>query len=118
MVRVGGRGVVLERLVVRDVVILVAVLAGAGAERGGQFDADRGNRVADALVGGVRARGAGPRALNWFGANVEVGCPAPEYGVDGREAAWNQTQDRPWALSRSPTFWPDSATASRVEQSS
>ena len=48
VMRVGGRGVVLERLVVRDVVILVAPLAGA-AERG----AHRVNRVAQRLVGGV-----------------------------------------------------------------
>ena len=36
VVRVGGRGVVLERLVVRDVVVLEAVLAGAGGQRAGQ----------------------------------------------------------------------------------
>ena len=40
------------------------------------------------------------------------------YGVDGRKPPWNQPQVRPSALSRSPMFWPDIATASRVEQSS
>ena len=42
VVRVGGRGVVLERLVVRDVVVLVPVLTGPGAERRRQLSADRG----------------------------------------------------------------------------
>ena len=49
VVRVRRRRVVVERLVVRDVVVLVAVLTGAA-----QCDADRRHGVADALVRRVR----------------------------------------------------------------
>src|SRR6516162_3712155 len=52
VVWVGRRDVVLEWLVVRDVVVLPAVLAGARGERAGQPRADGGDGVADPLVGG------------------------------------------------------------------
>src|ERR1700748_1637687 len=65
--------------------------------------------------------------LNSSGMNVDVGWPAwPISGaaaavakdVVGAKPPWNQPQERPRWLSRSPMFWPFSATASRVEQSS
>src|SRR5262249_7297922 len=55
VVRVGGRGVVLERLVVGDVIVLVAVVTGAADAR-----ADWGDGVAQGLV---RCGGRGELAL-------------------------------------------------------
>jgi hypothetical protein len=56
VVRVGRRGVVLERLVVRNVVVLVAVVGRARSDAAGAADgrADRVDGVAQALVAGRR----------------------------------------------------------------
>ena len=123
MVRVGGRGVVLERLVVGDVVVLVAEVAGVPP----RADADRVDGVAQRLVGCVRRHDlAGEdaaelvrreRAGRLDGAAV-TRPSAVANEVVGRKPPWNQPQERPAALSSSPMFWPFSATASRVEQSS
>jgi hypothetical protein len=50
---VGGRGVVLERLVMRDVVILVAVVVGTGGRPAdpAERDANRVHCIAETLVG-------------------------------------------------------------------
>src|SRR5215471_442147 len=57
--------------------------------------------------------------------NVLVGCPSWPVAESaswklsvGVKPPWNQPQESPAALSSSPMFWPVSATASRVEQSS
>src|SRR5262249_55139126 len=47
-----------------------------------------------------------------------VGVSASEKLSLGRKPPWNQPHERPAAFSSSPMFFPDSPTASRVEQSS
>ena len=80
--------------------------------------ADRVDGVAQALVG---AGGWANLPLNWSGMKVLVGWLPPVAVaklVVGLKPPWNQPQLRPAALSSSPTFWPVSDAASRVEQSS
>ena len=61
--------------------------------------------------------------LNWSGTKVAVSvvlwmAAAAVAKLVGRNPPWNQPQEIPAALSRSPTFCPVRETASRVEQSS
>src|SRR5262245_36912825 len=58
--------------------------------------------------------------LNSSTVKVDVVWPgaAVAKSVDGLKPPWNQPHERPAVFSSSPMFWPDMATASRVEQSS
>ena len=122
VVRVGRRGVVLERLVVRDVVVLVAPLAGAA-----ESDADRVHRVAQRLVRRVRrdvlAGEAAPE--NSSGMNCAVGWPVWPVAADavanvvvGRSRPGTSPTRARQRSARRRCSCRCSATASRVEQSS
>jgi hypothetical protein len=92
VVRVGGRGVVLERLVMRDVVILVAVVVGTGGRPAdpADRDANRVHRIAETLVG---RRLDGELSLELVG--YEGGGRLRASGRGGEAGRWPETTLEP-----------------------
>ena len=110
---------------VRDVVVLVAVLPGPGGQRALSPAPTGCTALQMPWLVECGTELWNPAFLNSSGMKVAVGWPAWPVAasgvgelVVGRKPPSNQPQDRPAALSWSPMFVPLMATASRVEQSS